>query len=129
MDVTHYRLDQFEKRADAADARMARIEDKLTEIQVTLAKVATTDYVRNWGLVVVAAILATGLSVGGLFLQSSSNQLSAFQSGLSAIQAITAAAVRPCAIGKAWNNTLSLAASKGWIGAASSAIAYTDPDG
>jgi hypothetical protein len=92
MDVTQYRLDQFEKRADAADARMARIEDKLTEIQVTLAKVATTDNVRNWGLVVVAAILATGLSVGGLFLQSSSNQLSAFQSGLSAIQAITAAA-------------------------------------
>ena len=96
MDVTQYRLDQFEKRADAADSRMARVEDKLAEIQVTLATVAATvatkDTVRNWGLVVVAAILATGLSVGGLFLQSSCNQLSAFQSGLSAIQAITAAA-------------------------------------
>jgi len=95
MDVTQYRLDQYEKRADAADARMARIEDKLTEIQVTLATVASTvatrDTVRNWGLVVVGAILATGLSIGGLFLQSSGNQLSAFQSGLSAIQAITAA--------------------------------------
>ncbi len=95
MDVTQYRLDQYEKRADAADARLARIEDKLTEIQLSLvgvtATVATKDSVRNWGLVVVGAILATGLSVGGLFLQSSGNQLSAFQSGLSAIQAITAA--------------------------------------
>jgi len=41
--------------------------------------------------VLAVATLATGMLVGALFLQSSGNQLSAFQSGLSAIQAITAA--------------------------------------
>lgn len=33
-----YRLDQFEKRADAADARMQRIEALLTEIRFDLAR-------------------------------------------------------------------------------------------
>jgi len=90
MDITQYRLDQFEKRADAADARMARIEDKLTEMQVTMATLATKDNVRNWCLAVVIAILAIGVSVGGIVVASSSNQLSAFQASLSAIQTIAA---------------------------------------
>jgi hypothetical protein len=92
MDLTNYRLDQFEKRADAADTRMARVEDKLTAIQVTLAGLATKDAIRNWGLAVVAIVLATGIGVGAVLLQSSGNQLAAFQAGLSSIQAITAAA-------------------------------------
>jgi hypothetical protein len=92
MDLTTYRLDQFEKRADAADARMARVEDKLTTIQVTLAGLATKDAIRNWGLTVVAIVLATGIGLGAVLLQSSNNQLAAFQAGLSTIQAITAAA-------------------------------------
>jgi hypothetical protein len=92
MDLVTYRLDQSEKRAEAADARMARVEDKLTTIQVTLASLATKDAVRNWGLAVVAIVLATGIGVGAVLLQSSGNQLAAFQAGLSSIQAITAAA-------------------------------------
>jgi hypothetical protein len=71
---------------------MARVEDKLTEIQVTLAGLATKDAVRNWGIALVAIVVATGIGVGAILLQSSGNQLSAFQSGLSAIQAVTAAA-------------------------------------
>lgn len=91
MDLTTYRLDQAEKRAEAADGRMARIEDKLSAIQVTLAGLATKDAIRNWGVAVVAIVLATGIGVGAVLLQSSGNQLTAFQSGLSAIQAVVAA--------------------------------------
>jgi hypothetical protein len=92
MDLLTYRMDLFEKRSDAADARMARVEDKLTAIQIALASLATKDTIRNWGLAVAAIVIATGVSVGALMLQSSSNQMAAFQSGLSAIQAVTAAA-------------------------------------
>jgi len=91
MDLVTYRLDQFEKRADAADARMARVEDKLTSIQVTLAGLATKEAIRNWGLALAAIVIATGVGVGAILLQSSGNQLAAFQSGLNAIQAIAEA--------------------------------------
>jgi hypothetical protein len=91
MDLTTYRLDQAEKRAEAADVRMARVEDKLTEIQVTLAGLATKDSIRNWGFGLTAIILATGVGVGAMMLQSSNNELAAFQSGLGAIQAVSAA--------------------------------------
>jgi hypothetical protein len=43
------RLDQFEKRADAADARMGRIEALLTEIRVDLARKPTVAGL--WGMV------------------------------------------------------------------------------
>ena len=91
MDLTEYRLDQAEKRAEALDARMARIEDKLSAIQVTLAGLATRDAVRNWGVAIAAIVLATGAGVGAILLQSSGNQLSAFQAGLSAIQTVASA--------------------------------------
>ena len=51
---------------------MARIEDKLTAMQVTLATVATKHNVRNWGLAVVIAILATTVCVGGIVVALSS---------------------------------------------------------
>jgi hypothetical protein len=87
MDVTRHRLDLHEKRAGAADARMARIDEEFSEI---LAKVATKDDVATWGVLSIAAVLITWLFVGAMFLQSSRNQLRAFQAGLSAMQAITA---------------------------------------
>jgi hypothetical protein len=49
MDLTTYRLDQAEKRAEISDARMERIEAQLTQIQVALAGLATKDSIRNWG--------------------------------------------------------------------------------
>ena len=91
MDLVTYRLDQADKRAEAADARMARVEEKLGAIQLALAGLATKDAIRNWGLAVIAIIVATGMAMGALLLQSSGNQLSAFQAGLSAIQAVAAA--------------------------------------
>jgi hypothetical protein len=100
MDLLAYRVDQIDRRAEAADARMARVEDKLTAIQVTLASVATKDSIRNWGLAVAAIVVASGGGVGAMLLQSSGNQLAAFRSGLSAIQAAAAAAQagpEPCA--------------------------------
>jgi hypothetical protein len=66
MDITSYRLDQFEKRADLADARLVRIEDKLTDIQVTLADVATKDSIQNWGLATIAIVVATGVGIGAM---------------------------------------------------------------
>jgi hypothetical protein len=92
MDLVTYRLDQYEKRAGSADARMGRIEDKLGAIQLTLACMATKDSIRNWGLAVIAIVIATGVGMGAVMLQASGNQLSAFQSGLSSVQSIVAAA-------------------------------------
>lgn len=91
MDITEYRLNQFEKRAEQSDARMGRIEEKLTDIQIALAGLATRDTIRNWGIAVVGVVIATGIAMGAIMLQSTGNQLSAFQAGLSAIQAVGAA--------------------------------------
>jgi hypothetical protein len=66
MDMIPYRLEQVEKRYDAMDARMGRVEERLGEIQVTI-------------------------------VQSSNNQLAAFEAGLSAIQAVAAAHSLPAA--------------------------------
>jgi hypothetical protein len=95
MDLTTYRLDQAEKRAEISDARMERIEAQLTQIQVALAGLATKDSIRNWGIAVVAIVVATAVGLGALLMQSSSNQLSAFQAGLSAIQAVSSAQTLP----------------------------------
>ena len=91
MDVVRYRLDQFEKRADAADVRMGRIEDKLGAIQMTLAGLATKDTVRGWAITVAAIVITTGVAAGALLLQSANNQLAAFQSGLTAIEGVASA--------------------------------------
>ena len=92
MDLLNYRMGQYEKHADAADARMERIEGKLNDIQLMLTSVSTKDTVRNWGLGLVAIIFATAAAVAALMLQASGNQLSAFQAGLSTIQTVVAAA-------------------------------------
>jgi hypothetical protein len=89
--LTDYRLDQSEKRAEAADARMARMEQQLTQIQISLAGLATKDGLRNWGMTVIAIVVATGIGVGALMMQAVGNQISAFQAGLAAIQTIVAA--------------------------------------
>jgi len=95
MDLTTYRLDQAEKRDEAADVRMGRIESQLTQIQIMLAGLATKDSIRNWGIGVIAIVVATAIGLGAILLQSSGNQLSAFQSGLSAIEAVSAAHTLP----------------------------------
>ena len=91
MDLINYRQDQFEKRCDAADARMARVEEKLTAIQVALADTATKDFVRRWGLTLIAVVLANSVGLAALLLQASNNQLAAFQAGLAALQTVAAA--------------------------------------
>ncbi len=95
MDLMTYRLDQVDKRAEATDARMARVEDKLNAIQMTLAGLATQDAIRNWGIGIAALVVATGVSMAAIMLQAAGNQLSAFQSGLSAIQAVASAVQLP----------------------------------
>jgi hypothetical protein len=68
MDLTTYRLDQYEKRADAADARMIRVECLLTDIRVDLAKKPTVGGL--WGMVATTtlgiAIAMIGVFVGVL---------------------------------------------------------------
>jgi hypothetical protein len=63
-DVTVYRPDQYEKRADAADARMARVEALLTDIRVDLAKKPTVAGL--WGMV--AATLGVATAMIGVFV-------------------------------------------------------------
>jgi len=126
VEIIPYRLDQVDKRAEAADARMARIEDRLSEIQVSIAELkhsltlsiaatqssvsetaaatkqsvnasiaAMKDSVnqstRNWGIGIMAIVITAVLGVGALVFQSSNNQLTAFEAGLTAIQAVSAA--------------------------------------
>jgi hypothetical protein len=111
MDVSEDRLDFCEKRADAADARMAQIADKLEAMKVTLAGLATKDDVAglltkdaldDWGLTLLATMIGIGvaatvslaavmISAAGQFTSSSANQLAAFQAGLITIQAVVAA--------------------------------------
>jgi hypothetical protein len=116
MDVSKDRPDFSEKRADAADARMAQIADKLEAMKVTLAGLATKgdvaglltkDALDNWGLTLLATMIGTGvaatvslaavmISVAGQFTSSSANQLAEFQAGITTIQAVVAARdVRP----------------------------------
>lgn len=45
MDMIPYRLEQVEKRYDAMDARMGRVEERLGEIKVTIAGLATKESV------------------------------------------------------------------------------------
>ena len=59
-----YRLEQAEKRAEAADARMARIEGGINDIKVTLAGLPTKDSLRNYLL----ASLAVGLAIMGIVI-------------------------------------------------------------
>jgi hypothetical protein len=64
MTLTTYRLDQFEKRADAADARMARIETRLTDIRVDLARKPTVAGL--WGMV--AMTIGVAIAMVGVFV-------------------------------------------------------------
>jgi hypothetical protein len=63
-DVATYRMDQYEKRADAADARMARVEDLPTEIRVDLARKPTVAGL--WGMV--AATIGVSVAMVALFV-------------------------------------------------------------
>jgi hypothetical protein len=63
-DITTYRLDQYEKHADAADARMARIESLLTDIRLDLAKKPTVAGL--WGMV--ATTIGVAIAMIGAFI-------------------------------------------------------------
>jgi hypothetical protein len=58
------RLDQFEKRADAAEARMGRIESLLTDIRVDLARKPTVAGL--WGMV--ATTIGVAIAMVGVFV-------------------------------------------------------------
>lgn len=87
MDLLLYRLEQGEKRTEALASYMERIEQSLADIKLSLATAPTRYTIAGWAIAIVVAVVA----VGGLLLQSSSNQLAAFQAGLSAVQTVIAA--------------------------------------
>jgi hypothetical protein len=58
-DVTTYRLDAYEKRADAADARMRRVEQLLTDIRTELAKKPSTTML--WGILATTVGIAAAM--------------------------------------------------------------------
>jgi cytochrome c-type biogenesis protein CcmH/NrfG len=55
-DLAAYRMDAYEKRADAADARMQHIEELLTDIRVDLAKKPSSAAI--WGILGTMAFVA-----------------------------------------------------------------------
>ncbi len=75
---------------DAQDAKLDAIQASLSDIKITLAGLSTKDTVRGWGIGVIVAVIASFLTVGGILLSASGNQLSAFQAGLSSVEAIVA---------------------------------------
>ena len=98
-DLVSYRLDQndkaltaLESRAQSIEAIVNRIDAKLDGLatKAEIATLPTKDSFRNWNLAVIAAVVATLLSMTGLFLGSAANQLSAFSAVLSAVQTIMA---------------------------------------
>lgn len=98
-DLVSYRLDQNDKaltalegRAQSIEATVNRIEAKLDGLatKTEIAALPTKDNLRNWNLALIVAIVATLLSMTGLFLASAANQLSAFSTVLSAVQAAIA---------------------------------------
>jgi hypothetical protein len=86
MDLINYRLDQHDKQLEAVGTQLTAIQGTLVQLQIGIAALPTKENVRNWGIGMIVAIVASFLSVGALFLTASSNQLSAFQAGLSTIQ-------------------------------------------
>lgn len=71
-DVTTYRLDAYERRADAADARMQRIEALLTDIRLELGRKPSVTAL--WGMIATTVWIAAamiGVFVGVLtYLQA-----------------------------------------------------------
>lgn len=55
-DVAAYRMEAYEKRADAADARMQHIEALLTDIRIELANKPSTTAI--WGILGTMAFIA-----------------------------------------------------------------------
>jgi hypothetical protein len=92
MELITYRLAQHDKQLEAVGTQLTAIQGALTQLQLGIAALPTKENVRNWGMGLIVAILASFLSVGGLVLAASSNQLSAFQAGLSVIQTAIAVA-------------------------------------
>lgn len=64
MSLINYRLDQYEKHADAADARMVRVESLLTDIRVDLARKPTVAGL--WGMV--ATTIGVAIAMIGVFV-------------------------------------------------------------
>lgn len=82
--------------------RIQRLEEVIVDIRSTMATREdvrqAADVSRSWGMWAVGAVIATGVALAGLiiamnslFMQASGNQLSAFQAGLSTIQAVASA--------------------------------------
>jgi hypothetical protein len=71
-DLATHRLDQFEKRADATDRRLDRIESLLTDIRLDLARKPSVAAL--WGMIATTVGIAAamiGLFVGVLtYLQA-----------------------------------------------------------
>jgi hypothetical protein len=80
------RFDRIENRFDRLEGKLDLTLSALSDVRVPLAGVSTKESERNWSIGIVIAIIAAALAMGGVLLQSSSYQLSAFQAGLSAVQ-------------------------------------------
>ncbi len=67
-DLTHYRLDEADKRADKAEARFDRIDAALTDIKIELTSLKGSTATRGtvWGAV--ATVVAAGLGLLGVIV-------------------------------------------------------------
>jgi hypothetical protein len=57
--ITQYRLDLADKRFEAADARMQRIKDSLTEMKIALSRLPTINGL--WGMI--ATVIGVSLTM------------------------------------------------------------------
>lgn len=104
MDLTEYRLDQNEKQIEAVSTHLSAITAAIGQVQASIATLngrldtgigtltarleamPTRESNRNATIALGAVVIASALAVGALLFAASSNQLSAFQAGISMVQ-------------------------------------------
>jgi len=85
-ELTRYRQDYADKRMDKLEAVAEKLADEMGLINVTLAQLPTKSTFAGWGVGIILAIFTSAIAVAGVLLTSGSNQIAAFQAGMSAAQ-------------------------------------------
>jgi hypothetical protein len=85
-ELTRYRQDYADKRMDKLEAVAEKLADEMGHINVVLAQLPTKGTFAGWGVAIILAIFASAIAVAGVLLTSGSNQIAAFQAGMSAAQ-------------------------------------------
>jgi hypothetical protein len=94
-EMARYKQDYADKHMDKLEAVAEKLADEMSCINVTLARLPTKDTITGWGVAIILTVFASAIALAGVLLTSSSNQIAAFQAGMSAAQIAPAAHPAP----------------------------------